>query len=112
MDARRGAVAPVVAEHELEPALLDRGPLAGVEQRLKLIQARRRGRAAAVTVPGKPAPAAHPPPDTVHGGERHQADDQAREGRENIKATLGQRAAPPERSWRTIPSRSSGLRVR
>jgi len=81
-DARRGAVVLIVTEHELMLALFDRVPLTGVEKRLKLIKARRRGRPVTIAVPGKPAPAADPPPKPVHRGECHQADHQARQSHE------------------------------
>ena len=101
MDARRGAVVLIVTEHELDPALFDRGPLAGVEQCLKLIQAWRGGWPATVAVPGKPAPAADPPPDTIHGRKRDQADNQAGEGHEEQEGHSG----VTRRATQTFPAK-------
>jgi len=47
----------IVAKHELNPALIDRVPLAGVKHRLKLTQARGGGRPMTVAIPGKPTSA-------------------------------------------------------
>jgi hypothetical protein len=79
---RRGAVALVVAQHQLQVAPLDRVPLAGVEHRLEFVEARGGGRAAAIAEPGQPATAADPPAEAVHHGQRGQADHQAGEGQE------------------------------
>ena len=72
----------IVAKHELGPALIDRVPRAGVKHRLEFIEARRRGGPTAVAIPGKPAPAVQPQAQSVQGGQRDQADSQARDGHE------------------------------
>jgi hypothetical protein len=72
----------IVAKHELSPAVIDRVPRAGVKHRLEFIEASRRGRPMAVAIPGKPAPAVQPQAQPVQGGQRDQADSQARDGHE------------------------------
>ena len=52
----------MVAKHELNLALIDRVPLAGVKHRLKFIEARGGGRPMTVAIPGKPTSAAQPQP--------------------------------------------------
>ena len=79
---RRRAAVLIVAKHELNPALIHRVPLAGVKHRLKFIEARGRGRPMTVAIPGKPTSAAQPPAQSIQGGQRDQADGQARDGHE------------------------------
>lgn len=77
-EARRCAVLLILAEHEFKPALLDRVPLAGVKDRLELIEARRRGGPVTIAIPGKSAPAGDPAPEAIHEGKRDQANRQGR----------------------------------
>jgi hypothetical protein len=85
----------VTAEHELRPVPLDHMPLAGVEHRLELIEASGRGGPVTMAIPGKPAPAAQPPPQPVQGSQRDQDDRQARDRHEehHSHTPLTQRAA-------------------
>jgi hypothetical protein len=99
----------IVAEHELGPALIDGVPLAGVKHRLEFIEARRRGGPTAVAIPGKPASAVQPQAQSVQGGQRDQADSQARDGHEeqhsHARLTYGA-------VWRVPSAASSAYRAR
>jgi hypothetical protein len=64
---RRGAVF-IVAEHELSPALIDGVPRAGVQHCLEFIEPRGRGGPMTVPIPGKPASAVQPQPQSIQGG--------------------------------------------
>jgi hypothetical protein len=107
----------IVAKHELNPALIDRVPLARVKHRLKFILARGGGRPMTVAIPGKPASAAQPPAQSIQGGQRDQADSQARDGHEEQHShqRLTQRAVsafhrpPSEQRSRTGRARSDGI---
>lgn len=75
-DTGRRAVLVILREHVLQPALLDRMPLARLEHGVDFIQAYGGGGPAAVSMPGKPSLLVQPPAQPVQCCQSDQSDDQ------------------------------------